>query len=120
MEKKEKSKVTALPTAAAKQEAPKMISVVEADAQMQKVYQQARAQIQQVAARCNELEAMLRDKTVENLFSVLKYSVHFDEHFVAKTASTIEEYITKIAFAQEEPAQESEKKEAEQAPEKAE
>lgn len=46
-----------------------------------------------------QMNQMLRDKTIDQLFEVLKYSVHFDEEFVVKSAKCIETYLSNVAFS---------------------
>lgn len=71
-------------------------------AQLQAILRQAEARMQQMAEQMHQLDQMLRDKTIDQLFSVLKYSVHFDDDFVSKSAKCIEEYLSKIAFGNDE------------------
>lgn len=83
----------AAPTAA-----PKMIPASEADAQLKALMSKANAQIQQLAMQAQNLENMLRDKTIDNLFKVLEYSHNFETAFVEKCAGVITEYLTKVAL----------------------
>lgn len=71
-------------------------------AQLQAILRQAEARMQQMAEQMHQLDQMLRDKTIDQLFEVLKYSVHFDEDFVSKSAKCIESYLSKVAFGSEE------------------
>ena len=74
-------------------------------AQLQAILRQAEARMQQMAEQMHQLDQMLRDKTIDQLFEVLKYSVHFDEEFVSKSAKCIENYLSKVAFGNEEDAE---------------
>ena len=76
-------------------------------AQLQAVLRQAEARMQQMAEQMHQLDQMLRDKTIDQLFEVLKYSVHFDEEFVSKSAKCIEGYLSKVAFGGDEDTKES-------------
>ena len=80
----------------------KMISVEQANAQMQNFMQQANTKIQQITAHAQQLDAMLRDKTVEHLFKVVEYAEHFNTEFVVKCISALESYITSIALTEPE------------------
>ena len=68
-------------------------------AQFEAVVRQAEGRMQQMVEQMHQLDQMLRDKTIDQLFEVLKYSVHFDEEFVAKSAKCIETYLTNVAFS---------------------
>ena len=81
---------------------PKMISVEQANAQMQNFMQQANTKIQQITAHAQQLDAMLRDKTVEHLFKVVEYAEHFNTEFVVKCISALESYITSIVLTEPE------------------
>lgn len=76
----------------------KMISVEQANSQIQKIMEQAQQQMQKLAGQCKQLEDMLRDRTIDHMFKVLKYSGMFDLEFVDKCATTISEYITHVAL----------------------
>lgn len=76
----------------------KMISEEQANAQLQEVVKKANQQIQQLAVRLNEVETMLRDRIVEHLFSVVRYSDSFSSDFVGKCVDTLESYLTKVAL----------------------
>ena len=80
-------------------------------AQLQAILRQAEARMQQMAEQMHQLDQMLRDKTIDQLFEVLKYSVHFDEEFVSKSAKCIESYLTKVAFGNEETTEQPDTKE---------
>ena len=67
--------------------------------QLQGVLQQAEMRMRQMSEQMAQMNQMLRDKTIDQLFEVLKYSVHFDEEFVAKSAKCIETYLTNVAFS---------------------
>lgn len=82
----------------ANDEKVKMISEEQANAQLQEVVKKANQQIQQLAVRLNEVETMLRDRIVEHLFSVVRYSDSFSSDFVGKCVDTLESYLTKIAL----------------------
>ena len=71
-------------------------------AQLQAILRQAEARMQQMVEQMHQLDQMLRDKTIDQLFEVIKYSVHFDEGFVSKSAKCIETYLSKVAFGNEE------------------
>ena len=94
-----KEKTTKVPANAA----PKMISVEQANAQMQGVIKQANQKIQQIAMQLQNVEGMLRDKTIDHLFKVVEYAHQFEPAFVEKCAGAITEYLTKMAL--EQPAQ---------------
>ena len=53
----------------------KMISVEQANAQMQNVLQQANTKMQQLVSQAQQLDAMLRDKTLDHLFNVIKFII---------------------------------------------
>lgn len=76
----------------------KMISEEQANAQLQEVAKRANQQIQQLAVRLNEVEVMLRDRIVDHLFSVIRYSDSFSSDFVGKCVDTLESYLTKVAL----------------------
>ena len=67
--------------------------------QLQGVLQQAEMRMRQMSEQMAQMNQMLRDKTIDQLFQVLKYSVHFDEEFVVKSAKCIETYLTNVAFS---------------------
>ena len=80
----------------------KMVSVEQANAQMQNVLQQYNARMQQMTSQIQQLDAMLRDKTLEHLFNVVKYSNMFNNDFVLKCTDTIEHYLSQVAFSEPE------------------
>lgn len=80
----------------------KMISVEQANAQMQNVLQQYSARMQQMNSQVQQLDAMLRDRTLDHLFNVVKYSSMFNSDFVLKCTDTIEHYLTQVAFTEPE------------------
>ena len=88
-------------TAVAKAE-PKMISVEQANAQMQNVLQQANTRMQQLMAQNQQLDAMLRDRTVDHLFKVIEYSEQFSTEFVVKCVTALESFITQVALTEPE------------------
>lgn len=100
-------------TATAKAE-PKMISVEQANAQMQNVLQQANTRMQQLMAQNQQLDAMLRDRTVDHLFKVVEYSEQFSAEFVVKCVTALESFITQVALT--EPEKEADKEEVPTAP----
>ena len=67
--------------------------------QLQGVLQQAEMRMRQMSEQMTQMNQMLRDKTIDQLFEVLKYSVHFDEEFVVKSAKCIETYLSNVAFS---------------------
>jgi hypothetical protein len=81
-----------------------MISVEQANAQMQHVLTQANTKIQQLATHTQHLEEMLRDRTLEYLFKVFKYSHMFNNDFIIKCTDAVEKYLTQVALT--EPTQE--------------
>jgi hypothetical protein len=89
-------------TSNAKKNEVKMISVEEANTQMQSVFQQAQARIQQLTTSVQQLDAMLRDKTIDNLFKVLEYKASFEEDFVVKCTNVIQKYLTQVALTEPE------------------
>lgn len=80
----------------------KMISVEQANAQMQNVLQQYNTRMQQMNIQMQQLDAMLRDRTLEHLFNVVKYSNMFNSDFVLKCTDTIEQYLVQVAFTEPE------------------
>lgn len=77
-----------------------MISVEQASNQMQELAKQANAKLQQLGIHAQQLESMLRDKTVDYLFKVIKYSHHFESEFVIKCIAVIENYLTQTALTE--------------------
>ena len=100
-------------TATAKAET-KMISVEQANAQMQNVLQQANTRMQQLMAQNQQLDALLRDRTVDHLFKVVKYAEQFSTEFVVKCVTALESFITQVALT--EPEKETVKEEVPTAP----
>lgn len=94
MEEKDQ-KVQTLNSAAEKKNEKPVISVE----QLQGVLQQAEMRMRQMSEQMAQMNQMLRDKTIDQLFEVLKYSVHFDEEFVVKSAKCIETYLSNVAFS---------------------
>ena len=94
MEEKDQ-KVQTLNSAAEKKNEKPAISVE----QLQGVLQQAEMRMRQMSEQMAQMNQMLRDKTIDQLFEVLKYSVHFDEEFVIKSAKCIETYLSNVAFS---------------------
>lgn len=80
----------------------KMISVEQANVQMQNVLQQANTKMQQLLSQAQQLDAMLRDKTLDHLFNVIKHFHMFKEDFVAKCSDAIEKYLTQVALTEPE------------------
>lgn len=78
---------------------------VDVTAQMQAVMQQANERLRQVVEQARQMEQMLRDRTVDHLFNVLKYQMDFSPEFVEKSTKAIEAYLTSIAFNEEETEQ---------------
>lgn len=76
----------------------KTISVKEANEQMQKIVTQANQKIQQLAMQLNETGMLLRDKTLDQMFQVLKYAHEFTPEFVTRCADAIETYLTNNAL----------------------
>lgn len=95
-------------TANAVKTEPKMISVEQANSQMQNVIQQANTRMQQLVAQNQQLDAMLRDRTVDNLFKVIEYSQHFNSEFVVKCVTALESFITQVALTEPETADDKE------------
>ena len=83
----------------------KMVSVEQANAQMQSVVQQYNSKLQQLVAQVQQLDSMLRDRTIDHLFSVIKHSAYFDSNFVSECANAIEKYLTQEALAEPEQPQ---------------
>lgn len=83
----------------------KMVSVEQANAQMQSVVQQYNSKLQQLVAQVQQLDSMLRDRTIDHLFSVIKHSAYFDSNFVSECANAIEKYLTQVALAEPEQPQ---------------
>ena len=81
----------------------------QAAAQVQAIMQQAEAKIQQLMDSMRQMDQMLRDKTIEQLFGVIKHSTYFTPEFVDKSAKCIETYLTNLAFSQEEEQDNKEK-----------
>lgn len=92
----------------------KMISVEQANAQMQNVLQQANTRMQQLMAQNQQLDAMLRDRTVDHLFKVIEYSEQFSTEFVVKCVTALESFITQVALT--EPEKEVDREETPTAP----
>lgn len=80
----------------------KMVSVEQANAQMQSVVQQYNNKLQQIATQAQQLDAMLRDKTLDHLFNVIKHFHMFKEDFVSKCSDAIEKYLTQVALTEPE------------------
>jgi hypothetical protein len=80
----------------------KMISVEQANTQMQSVVQQYNSKLQQIVAQAQQLDAMLRDRTLDHLFKVIKYSNMFNEDFVTKCTDAVEKYLTQVALTEPE------------------
>lgn len=76
----------------------KTISLKEANEQMQKIVTQANQKIQQLAMQLNETGMLLRDKTLDQMFQVLKYAHEFTPEFVTRCADAIETYLTNNAL----------------------
>lgn len=74
-------------------------------AKVQAIVQQAQVKIQQLTDSVRQLDQMLRDKTVDQMFSVIKHAAYFDQEFVDKCAKGIQSYITAIALTPETPAE---------------
>lgn len=83
----------------AKKEAPAITP--EMGAQMQAMLQQANERIQQIVNQARQMEQMLRDKTIDHMFNVIKYAHEFNPDFVGKCADAITAYISNIAFQEE-------------------
>lgn len=91
----------------------KTISVKEANEQMQKIVTQANQKIQQLAMQLNETGMLLRDKTLDQMFQVLKYAHEFTPEFVTRCADAIETYLTNNALEpQKDEAEEATKAES--------
>lgn len=86
-----------------KERAEEMISVEQANAQIQNIVKQANERISQLAAQLQNVESLLRDKVVEHLFHVIKYSHYFETEFVDNCASAITKYLVQTALTEEEP-----------------
>lgn len=86
-EKKKKEEVT-----------PKMITVDQANEQLQKVIDKANEQLSQMAKQLEILDGMLKDKTVEQIFKVLEYSQFFTSDFVTNCSEVLEKYLTRVAI----------------------
>ena len=80
----------------------KTISLKEANEHMQKIVAQANQKIQQLAMQLNETGMLLRDKTLDQLFQVLKYAHEFTPEFVTRCADAIETYLTNNALEPQE------------------
>ena len=85
-------------TVGAATQEPKMISVEQANAQMQNVLQQANTKLQQMSMQVQQLDALLRDRTVEHLFKVVENSQYFTGEFVGKCTEALEKYLTQVAL----------------------
>jgi hypothetical protein len=92
----------------------KMISVEQANAQMQNVLQQYNAKMQQMNIQMQQMDAMLRDRTVDHLFKVVEYSEQFSAEFVVKCVTALESFLTQVALT--EPEKEVDKEEIPTAP----
>ena len=91
---------------------PAVVEQPDAATQVQAIMRQAEMKIQQLMENMRQLDQMLRDKTIDQLFSVIKHASYFDPDFVEKSAKCIETYLTNLAFSSEEPVQPEEKEEA--------
>lgn len=87
-------------SAVAEEKEVQMISVEEVNKQMQELAKQANVKLQQLGAHAQQLESMLRDRTVDYLFKVVKYSHHFESEFVIKCITVIENYLTQAALTE--------------------
>lgn len=67
--------------------------------------QQVNGKVQQITAQAQQLEAMLRDRTIDQLFNVVKYSSCFDSSFVTACTDAIEKYLTQVALTEPEQPQ---------------
>lgn len=67
--------------------------------QLQGVIQQAEAKVRQVMEQLRQMNQMLTDKTIDQLFQVIKHATYFNTDFVDKCAETIETYLKNVAFA---------------------
>lgn len=108
MEEK-KQKITALKKEVKKEKgaaAEQPTFTPEMGAQMQAMVQQANERIQQIVGQARQMEQMLRDRTVDHMFNVLKYAHEFNPDFVGKCADAITAYITNVAFPEEEAQEE--------------
>lgn len=90
---------------------PKMVPVEQVNAQMQGMMNQYNAKMQQLTAQLQQLDGLLRDRTIDHLFNVLKYAAHFNSEFVVKCVEALEKYLTQVALT--EPEQTEVKPEAE-------
>lgn len=77
---------------------PKMITVEQANEQVQKVIDKANEQIGQMASQIEMLNSMLKDKTVEQMFKVLEYSQFFTTDFVTNCSEVLEKFLTRVAI----------------------
>ena len=98
-------------SAIAEEKEVQMISVEEANKQMQELAKQANVKLQQLGAHAQQIEAMLRDRTIDYLFKVVEYSNHFNPEFVCKCTSVIEDYLTQTALTEPKPEEEIRQKE---------
>lgn len=98
-------------SAVAEEKEVKMIPVEEVNKQMQELAKQANVKLQQLGAHAQQVEAMLRDRTIDYLFKVVKYSQHFNAEFVYKCVSVIENYLTQAALTEPKPEEENTEKE---------
>lgn len=75
---------------------PKMIPLEEANAQVQNIIQQATARLKEVQGQLQQMDQMLRDKTLEHLFDVIKYASYFELSFVDECVKAITDYLHAI------------------------
>jgi hypothetical protein len=73
---------------------------------MQALVAQLQPKIQQLTHQVQQLDAMLRDKTLEHLFNVFKYQSLFSEEFVVKCTKVVENYLTQVALTESEQSSE--------------
>lgn len=79
--------------------------------QVQGIVQQAEIKLRQMSEQLRQMNQMLTDKTIEELFMVIKHASYFEPDFVDKCTKCIETYITNVAFSSPEQPEEQKKKE---------
>lgn len=105
MEEKKEKKITPLKKAEKKEAAAPQITP-EMLQQLQAMLQQSNERTQQIVAQARQLEQMLRDRTLDHMFNVLKYAHEFTPDFVGKCADAITAYISNVAFSEEDDKEE--------------
>lgn len=73
-----------------------MISVAEANKQIQNVITEANNKLRQLAVQVQQLDAMVKDKVIEQMIEVIKHAHMFNQEFVDKCVETVEKYLSSV------------------------